>query len=280
MRWALGTLLALGLTTSSALAGDLAFLPGTATVGPATFTRWSGFYAGGQIGYGESKNDFSGATAPLVSYSLRNTTLENQQSPSQYQVLGTANTNAAGFGGFVGYNTQWQDLILGLEGNYTRTNLNASASTTPISRTVSAGGAAYSVNLTGTGTVDLTDYASIRARAGWIVGNMLPYAFIGLAVGHGSYSVTSLVYGQQGTQTPTPIVPCVDNGTTCVDYSYANSNGQNSAFLYGAAVGGGLDVAVTQNIFLRGEFEYVQFAPISNIAISIFDARIGGGFKF
>jgi hypothetical protein len=51
-------------------------------------------------------------------------------------------------------------LIIGLEGNYTRTNLVTTAAASPISRVTSAGGNAYSVNLTGTGTLDLTDYAS------------------------------------------------------------------------------------------------------------------------
>ena len=41
-----------------------------------------------------------------------------------------------------------------------------------------------------------------------------------------------------------------------------------------------LDWALTPNIFLRGEFEYVQFAPIANIVASIATARVGAGFKF
>jgi outer membrane immunogenic protein len=56
--------------------------------------------------------------------------------------------------------------------------------------------------------------------------------------------------------------------------------GQNGALLCGFSVGGGLDWALTQNIFLRGEFEYVQFAPIANIVASILSARVGAGFKF
>jgi opacity protein-like surface antigen len=50
--------------------------------------------------------------------------------------------------------------------------------------------------------------------------------------------------------------------------------------MYGFSVGGGLDWALTQNIFLRGEFEYVQFAPIASIMASILSARVGAGFKF
>ena len=37
-------------------------------------------------------------------------------------------------GAFLGYNTQWQDLILGVEAIYTHTNLNTTAPSTPIGR--------------------------------------------------------------------------------------------------------------------------------------------------
>ena len=119
---------------------------------------------------------------------------------STWPVLGSGGSDAVGYGGFVGYNTQWQDLVLGLEGNYTHTAFATTASFSPISRQagriVTAGGTQYSVNLTGTGQLTITDYASLRARGGWVLGNFLPYGFAGLAIGRGNYSVTTQVYGQ------------------------------------------------------------------------------------
>ena len=143
----------------------------------------------------------------------------------------------------------------------TRTNLVTNAPTTPIGRVTWAGGASYSVFLSGAGSLDLTDYATLRARAGWILGDFLPYGFAGFAVGRASYSVTTLVSGQQSTQTPP--FPCTDNQAgPGISFSYANSAGQSSALLYGLSVGVGLDWAMTQNIFLRSEFEFIQFAPL------------------
>jgi outer membrane immunogenic protein len=129
MRWVICALTALTLA-SPVFAADLGILPvpqpvgpaGPLPVGPATFTRWSGFYFGGQIGYGDANADFSGATQQLVHYSLRELALENQDSVSTWSVLGRGGSDAVGYGGFVGYNTQWQDLVLGLEGNYTHTD--------------------------------------------------------------------------------------------------------------------------------------------------------------
>jgi opacity protein-like surface antigen len=282
MRWVIPVLAVLAAATPAFAADlDLDMLRGSQPVGPATFTRWSGFYFGGQIGFSDANADFSRATAPLVHYSLRESALENEDSVSTWPVLGSGGSDAVGYGGFVGYNTQWQDVVLGLEGNYTHTaSIAMSTSSAPISRMVTAGGNTYNVNLTGGGALEVTDYASLRARAGWALGNFLPYGFAGLALGRGNYNVASQVSGQENPSSP-PVVPCnTIIAPTCVDYSFSNSNGQQGALMYGFSVGGGLDWALTQNIFLRGEFEYVQFAPIANIVASILSARVGAGFKF
>src|SRR4051812_46278183 len=118
MRWVIGALVT-AVLAQNAHAGD--FLRGSQAVGPAMFTRWSGFYAGGQIGYSSSSGDFSQSTQSLLAYSLRESALETNAIPSSWKVLGSVATAAAqNYGGFIGYNTQWQDLIIGAEINYTR----------------------------------------------------------------------------------------------------------------------------------------------------------------
>ena len=72
---------------------DLDILRGSQPVGPATFTRWSGFYVGGQIGYGD------------VAFSLRELALESDDFVSTWPVLGRGSNDAVGYGGFIGYNT-------------------------------------------------------------------------------------------------------------------------------------------------------------------------------
>jgi outer membrane immunogenic protein len=188
-----------------------------------------------------------------------------------------------------------QDLIIGVEATYTHTNLNTTASSSPIGATspngpavsnphvVSANGAANSVNISGTGNLDLTDYASVRTRAGYVVGNLLPYGFMGFVVGRASYSVTSRIFGQQSTTNPPFPLPggtCDPTLPTCVNFDVSNAAGQSNALMYGFSAGGGLDWALTQNIFVRGEFEFVQFAPITNISVAIISGRVGAGYKF
>jgi outer membrane immunogenic protein len=238
------------------------------TVGPATFTRWSGFYFGGNISVGSATSDFSTATRPLVQFSLQHTTVESSDHPSDFQVLGRGSAVASGGGAFLGYNTQWQDLVLGVEATYTHVNLNTTASSVPngVGRffpDVNTG-----VNVSASGDLDLTDYGTARGRAGYVVGIFLPYGFIGMAVGRASYSVNTASLVQQTSNNITQT------------FLFTNAAGQTNALLWGYTVGAGLDWALTPNILVRGEFEFVQFAPISNIAVSVATGRVGTGFKF
>ena len=279
MRWVVGVAaVVLGLARP-ALAQDFDILRGSETVGPAAFTNWSGVYAGGQVSYSDLNADFSKATTPLVAQSLIELVLESDDHPSQWPVLGKGNTDAVGYGGFVGYNSQWQNLILGVEGNYTHSPATVVATQSPIlDRVVSAGGLGYSVNLLGTGSLTVNDYVSLRARAGYILNNFLPYGFIGFVVGDGEYSLTTQIYGQQSSASPA-VLPCTPS-TTCVNYNFVNSAAKQDALLYGFSIGGGLDWALTQQFFLRGEFEFVQFVPVNNIVLSTMTGRAGVGVKF
>ena len=135
------------------------------------------------------------------------------------------------------------------------------------------------MTVSASGNLDLTDFGTARGRAGYVIGNFLPYGFIGMAVGRASYSVTTRArLSQQNSPDALAVHPNVH--ATCQTFSFSNSAGQNNAVLWGYTVGAGLDWALTPNIFARGEFEFVQFAPISNIAVSVASGRVGAGFKF
>jgi opacity protein-like surface antigen len=283
MRWVICALVVLALPTASFaadLGSDWGDLRGPEPVGPANFTNWTGVYFGAHYSYSNGTAAFANASAPLVAQSLIELELEAAAAPSQWPVLGSGTTRASGFGGFAGYNTQWQDLILGLEGDFTHSPFTVIGAQTPILNRLVSAGDLYSVNLLGTGTMTITDYGSLRARAGWVLGNFLPYGFAGLALGRGDYAVSTLIYGQQNSAgTGLPCDP-IANPTTCVDYAFSNSSARNGLLLYGLALGGGIDVALTRNIFLRGEYEYIRFAPVANISAAIYTARAGVGVKF
>jgi outer membrane immunogenic protein len=170
--------------------------------------------------------------------------------------------------------SEWQDLILGVEGNYTHTSFSATATSSPISRLVSVGNVDTVTISQGSGHLDLTDYAELRGRAGYVVGNLLPYGFVGFVVGRGDYNVSATTDAM--CTNPNPALPDVQ----CAGFPITSSDGRGNAFLYGGSVGVGLDWALSPNFFLRGEFEYILFSPIANIDVSIINARVGAGVKY
>src|ERR1700730_10940062 len=252
MRWVLGAGVLLALAPS-AFAQDFGILRGT----QPTY-HWGGFYGGVQGGYSSSTINFSKSAASEIGFILRQTTIEQDQQISQWAVLGDRNPTSASLGGFVGYNVEWEDVILGMELNYDRVSLSASTgSGLTRSFTDSNGLPAghhyfYTVTVAAESSLHMTDIATFRARAGWEAGNFLPYAFAGLALGRAdvttavsvAYTATDFV----DSSTP-PLVPLPDLafGPT------AQSNAQNGAVAYGFATGIGTDVALLPNVFVRGE---------------------------
>jgi opacity protein-like surface antigen len=125
----------------------------------------------------------------------------------------------------------------------------------------------------------ITDIATFRGRAGWELGNFLPYAFGGFAVGRANYA-TSATLAYTAFDSPASELPPL---TPLNDLSYGpttNANGANGTYLYGATMGVGMDVALTTNLFVRGEFEYIYFAPTAHIQASVTTGRLGAGVKF
>ena len=141
---------------------------------------------------------------PLVALALQNTAVAAANPPLlQTQVLGKGADSAFGCGGFLGYNTQWQDLITRRRselyayiverdgaphpGRRGRPLLSARFQRFPRRHRYRYQRGAPQCQR----ALDLTDYAEARFRAGYIVGNLLPYGFVGFVVGRAEYSVSA-----------------------------------------------------------------------------------------
>lgn len=262
--------LAILAMVQQAAAADLgdSFLRGSSTLisAPSDF-RWDGFYFGGQVGATASGADFSGATKSLIADMLRNTTIENEAPVSNWPVLGKADTTAANYGGFVGYNTQWDCAVIGVEANYNRTDFNMS-STGVMRRTFSTSDGANDVQVNANAAVRMTDYGTLRVRGGYAMGNFLPYATFGLAVGRADVTRSATVTG----------INPVD-GTTII-YQFTQSADKSGDFALGYAAGLGMDVALMQNVFVRAEYEYLQFGDFNGINLHLHSARLAAALKF
>ena len=86
-------------------------------------------------------------------------------------------TNGPSFGGFVGYNFQWDQLVIGFDVGY---------------KYASVLGFDDGV----TQQFKLVDYVPIRARAGYAIGTFLPYALLGGAIGRFNYFNPSTGIGE------------------------------------------------------------------------------------
>ncbi|GGF56250.1 outer-membrane immunogenic protein [Azorhizobium oxalatiphilum] len=133
-----------------AMAADLAArYPVKAVVAPVVpVFSWTGFYVGGNLGYGGGTNDYAFGT-PLTSV--------------------TGSANAGGFvgGGQIGYNYQFaNNVVLGLETDIQWTGIENNVS-------------AASLNV----STSLDYFGTVRARLGYAIDRFLPYVTGGLAYG-------------------------------------------------------------------------------------------------
>ena len=256
----------------TAMAADLDYLRGSEVFapGPALYPDWSGFYLGGQVGYANAQMDFATATASLVARMLRNSSLESLANVSQWSVLGPFDTRNVTYGALAGYNVQFENTVLGIEANYNHTSLSGSSSDT-LSRQVTPGdGFTYNVTVSSLASLKLTDYGTLRGRAGYAVGQFLPYAMVGFAMGRFESLRSASV---SGTFVPAGALGPVSNFAMSLDEPKA-------VYAYGYSLGGGVDVALLPCLFLRGEFEWVQFANLQDVSANFITGRVAAAYKF
>jgi opacity protein-like surface antigen len=244
---------------------------------PAKYADWRGLYAGGQVSYSDAHVDFSGSTAGPIAFSLREESIENiAVPPSQWSVLGAANHSAPGFGGFVGYNFEYltpeMNVVLGFEANFDIASLSIVSPSSPISRVQQdSNGVTDDITIIANGNVSNLEFSTLRGRVGWGIGNFLPYAFVGFALGNANVNATeTLVLTQHSSNPLVPLGP----------FTYTGTAGKDGEWLYGLTAGVGLDIAVSRNFFVRTEYEYVQFQPVSGVNIDVNTVRLGGGVRF
>jgi opacity protein-like surface antigen len=257
-----GVLLAQGAQAADYLRGSV-IEPGPVVM------NWSGVYGGGALSYTIGNTNFDSQTQPLFADLLRNTIIESEMNVSHWPIITrSSGARSTGFGGFVGFNSQWDDVILGIDVNYMLTNYanDARGSMTRI-QTLSDG-FTYTVTATADSHVEVHDVVTARARAGYAYGIFLPYVTAGVALGRASQSTTGQVSYPQPTGGTPPTPPAVNMSET---------SGRTNFLAYGYAVGGGIDMALLPNVFARAEYEYTYF---SNIGTGLNNARLGLALRF
>ncbi|RXG94034.1 porin family protein [Bradyrhizobium zhanjiangense] len=263
-------------TVSAAHAADMPDLPilrGSFTDGLSTSTvNWQGSYIGAQAGYGSSDENFNGSTSNMMAALLADTLIESSMGVSQWNLgLGKASQRTTGYGAFVGYNAQWDDVVMGLEVSWLHGKFGgmSSASERRVSATALADGNFHDVTATSTSSISISDIGTFRGRAAYAWGCFLPYMFAGLALGNADIVRTAYVQDRvSATQlgTYTPLAPL------------SSTDAQHNHLIYGYTAGLGIDVNLVGGLFMRAEYEYIRFT--SQVDTSINTVRAGLGYKF
>ena len=254
-------------TAAGAQAADLPdFLHGSLPAGPV---NWQGFYVGGQGAIGESDMNFTASTQSVAAKLLAGTALDESGQVSSLPVGGKVSTRGTGFGGFVGYNSQWDSVVVGLEFSYLHGNFGGAQSDSASRSFTDSLGYLDNITYQSNSSIAISDMATFRARAGYAVGIFLPYMFGGVALGEADIVRTANITGSQSNPVLTPpFIPVDLTGTA----------GQFSHLIYGYSGGLGVDMMLMSCLFLRAEWEYVRFTSAIDTDVNTF--RVGLGYKF
>jgi outer membrane immunogenic protein len=258
---------------------------------PQVFTRWSGYYVGAQAGYAASRTNFANIggfenifneqnciTTPWSAANPVNCLVSKSIGPvsnwgGKFRTGGAA---APAYGVFGGYNSQWDDAVLGIDFNYNHTSLSGASTFSTLFQGRAPGdttGNPAQANLydiwAGAGAVmKIRDYATMRTRAGWAFDDFMPYAAFGLAVGR-----ADIVRLATASFQPSANSPALNS------YNLFDSN-QQSPIVWGYSAGVGVDWALGPNVFLRAEYEFVQFTSVPHVTAYINAFRAGAGYRF
>lgn len=268
----------LGSVAQGARAADMPDFPvlrGGYSDVPTRSINWQGFYVGGQVGYGSGDTKFGGSNSDLTSSLLANTLVGSEMGISQWP-LGFRNQSGHSevYGGFAGYNSQWDDVVLGLEMSYVHGKFGGASSGNMSRYSLLTDNNYHSVTSQASSSIAISDIATFRARAGYAIGGFLPYAFGGLALGQADIVRTAYVsdFVTAGPSSTTPAnLLGRQLGRGIEDNKYSH-------LIYGYTAGLGFDMAIAGGLFLRGEWEYIRFT--SKVETSINTVRAGVGYKF
>jgi opacity protein-like surface antigen len=268
----------LGSVAQGARAADMPDFPvlrGGYSDLPTRSINWQGFYVGGQVGYGSGDTKFGGSNSDLTSSLLANTLVGSEMGISQWP-LGFRNQSGHSevYGGFAGYNSQWDDVVLGLEMSYVHGKFGGASSGNMSRYSLLTDDNYHAVTSQASSSISISDIATFRARAGYAIGGFLPYAFGGLALGQADIVRTAYVsdFVTPGPSSTTPAnLLGRQLGRGIEDNKYSH-------LIYGYTAGLGFDMAIAGGLFLRGEWEYIRFT--SKVETSINTVRAGVGYKF
>ena len=250
---------------------DLPFLRGSVTEGLNSRVNWQGFYVGGQAGYGSSDAKFSGSNGSMLATLLDHNVIQEMQVSQWNLGLRGQSTRSSAFGAFAGYNSQWDDVVVGLEVSYMHGKFRGGSRATRelVSGSALSDGFFHDVAVDSSAAISISDMATFRARAAYAWGCFLPYMFGGFALGKADIARSVTVFDAVSPTINGPFAPLMPLNATDAVHNH---------LIYGYTAGLGVDVNLIGGLFMRAEWEYIRFT--SQVDTNINTVRAGLGYKF
>ena len=261
---------------------------------PAPVVDWSGVYLGVHGGYTSAGLGSRGALQPLIYRDSHDTTGESDFRASTLLNPLSTRVGSGSFGAFTGYNAQFDQFVFGVEADYTYFDRMGVSSDGLARSQTTAAGFYQAVNLSGSTATRVEDYGTLRARVGYALGNFLPYVTGGVAIGRAriadtttyqNYGFNLNAYNANLAGTPTYVnsfgytsfsSTAPYNGTP---YTSIQSQSKTKV-VGGVAAGAGIEYAITPNILLRAEYQYVLFSDFDGHKVNLNTVRAGAALKF
>lgn len=238
---------------------------------------WSGFYLGGGAGVSETKFKPGEGVQKLANHAFRNTLIGTEYNPGGWvSNLPDKRDSGSQFFGILGYNYLFGDVVLGFEADYTRSGHAYSVSDDIARRVTTSNGSVNDVFLRTNQSAKLNDYATMRLRMGWAYGRIMPFATFGGAVGRfdtrSTVDANALIVANAGLPT--------EQRFQTAGYPLQVGATRKNKYAFGLSAGAGVDWAVTDNLFLRAEYQIVRFAEVEGTTTTVNTGRVAAALKF
>ncbi|TNC08637.1 porin family protein [Methylobacterium terricola] len=300
----LGILVGLGLGAPvAAQAADLDFgaLRGTASepVAVSVPDVWEGIYVGGHGGWSSASFGFGDVFRSPVAQALRATAIESTLGASSLMHARDVRRNGITFGAFAGVNYQFDDTIVGVELDYTHLGLTGRSGDAIHKYQVDSLGFLRGAKLSGDATTQIQDYATIRARFGYSVDGFMPFVTGGFAIGRAQIAETVAVRGYEYDQATYRANQALADPSQRVFVNYSGyktflqtdpgnsiladpdiTHRTKEKVVGGIAAGAGIEYAITPNLLLRAEYQYVLFNDFDGHKMNLNTVRGGAAVKF
>ncbi len=233
---------------TSASAADLAMKAPPMAVSPAY--NWSGFYIGGNVGYGFGRVDETSSSALVATFPPATLLPPAFLTPVTFPFASSTRTPVDGVigGGQIGYNAQFNRWVLGIEADIQASdqNRNTSTFTSFGSATPVPGFFPFQTVVTGTQTETVNTrldwFGTVRGRVGYTTGatgDLMWYGTGGYAYGQFKTSVTQSSVGTIGFPAAVAAVPGLA-GTPFTSAGAFNASQNRSGWTAGGGVEGAL----------------------------------------